>query len=88
LRLIFTILRTLVLRLLQYNGNWHRIGFVRDGSHRKRYVDGNVVAEDEQNELAGSINGLYIGCGKSREAGSLFSGLIDDVRIYKRAVSP
>jgi hypothetical protein len=26
--------------------------------------------------------GLYIGAGKDLESGSLFSGLIDDVRIY------
>jgi len=57
-------------------------------SHRKLYVDGDVVAEDEQSGLAGSYNGLYIGCGKYRESGSLFSGLIDDVRIYNRVVSP
>jgi len=34
------------------------------------------------------VNGLYIGCGKVMEAVSFFSDLIDDVRIYKRAVIP
>ena len=66
---------------------WHRIGFVWDGSYRTLYVDGIVVAEDVQNGLVGSNNGLYIGCGKSRESGSFFSGLIDDVRIYNMALS-
>ena len=33
-------------------------------------------------------NGLYIGTGKAMEPGSFFSGLIDDVRIYNRAVRP
>jgi hypothetical protein len=68
--------------------NWHRIGFVWDGSYRKLYVDGIVVAEDEQYGLAGSNYGLYIGCGKSRESDTFFSGLIDDVRIYNRVVNP
>jgi hypothetical protein len=31
---------------------------------------------------------LYIGCGKGTESGTYFSGLIDDVRIYNRIVSP
>jgi hypothetical protein len=38
--------------------------------------------------LAGSTGGLYIGADKSLEGGSFWSGLIDDVRIYDRAVSP
>ena len=70
------------------DGTWHRIGFVWDGSQRRLYVDGVVVAEDIQNGLVGSNNGLYIGCGKAIEPGSFFSGLIDDIRIYNRAVSP
>ena len=70
------------------DGNWHRIGFVWDGSYRKLYVDGNLVVEDAQNGLASSYSGLYIGCGKGMEPGTFFSGLIDDIRIYNRALSP
>ena len=67
---------------------WHRIGFVWDGSRRKLYVDSVLVAEDTQSTLPNSNNGLYIGTGKGMESGSFFSGLIDDVRIYNRVVSP
>jgi len=70
------------------DGNWHRIGLVWYGSHRALYVDDVAVAEDEQTNLASSENGLYIGTGMAMEAGSFFSGLIDDVRIYNRAVRP
>jgi hypothetical protein len=70
------------------DGNWHRIGLVWDGSHRTLYVDDVAVAEDEQTNLEGSENGLYIGIGTAMEAGSFWSGLIDDVRIYNRAVTP
>jgi len=70
------------------DGNWHRIAFVWDGSHRRLYVDGIVVAEDEQDELGGSQNGLYIGTGKNIAVGTFFSGLIDDIRIYDRIVRP
>ena len=70
------------------DGEWHRIGIVWDGLHRTLCVDDAVVAEDEQDCLEGSGNGLYIGTGKAMEPGSYWSGLIDDVRIYNRAVIP
>jgi N-acetylneuraminic acid mutarotase len=70
------------------DGYWHRIGFVWDGSKRTLYVDGAAVAEDTQDGLGSSDSGLYIGCGKNMEAGTYWSGLIDDVRIYSRVVRP
>jgi hypothetical protein len=70
------------------DGQWHRIALVWDGTHRILYVDGVAVAEDAQPDLDGSQMGLYIGTGKNMEPGTYFSGTIDDVRIYNRAVSP
>ena len=70
------------------DGQWHRIGLVWDGSTRTLCVDGVAVAEDTPNGLVSSNGGLYIGCGKGMEPGTYFSGLIDDIRIYNRAVSP
>jgi lysophospholipase L1-like esterase len=70
------------------DGNWHRIGFVWDGFNRKLYVDSIIAAEDTQDSLHGSNNGLYIGTDKAMEAGTFWSGLIDDVRIYNRVVIP
>ena len=70
------------------DGNWHRIGLVWDGSSRTLYVDDVEVAKDTQTGLKGSNDGLHIGVGKNLEPGSFFSGLIDDVRIYNRAVTP
>ena len=70
------------------DGEWHRIGFVWDGSNRTLYVDGIAVAQDMQNGLNSSSNGLYIGTGNAMAPGTYFSGLIDDVRIYNRAVKP
>ena len=59
-----------------------------DGSYRTLYVDDITVAQDTQDGLGGSDNGLYIGCGYNMEPGTYFSGLIDDIRIYNRAVRP
>ena len=69
------------------DGQWHRIGLVWDSSHRTLYVDGIVVAEDTQHGLEGSQMGLYIGTNKAMEPGTYFSGLIDDVRIYNKALT-
>jgi hypothetical protein len=70
------------------DGEWHWVGFVRDGSSRILYVDDIEVARDTAETLESAETGLYIGAGSTLEAGSLFSGLIDDVRIYNRAVKP
>ena len=70
------------------DGNWHRIGLVRDGLQRILYVDGIAVAQDTQEGFVSLENGLYIGAGRSLETRSFFSGLIDDVRIYNRVVIP
>ncbi|MHC4074694.1 MAG: Kelch repeat-containing protein [Planctomycetota bacterium] len=69
------------------DGAWHRIGFVWDGVNRALYVDDILVAEDTQQGLGSSDGGLNIGCGID-PAGTFWSGLIDDVRIYNRAVRP
>jgi len=70
------------------DGQWHRIGFVWDGSNRRLYVDDVEVAKDAQDGLDSATGGFYIGRGKSMEPETYFSGLIDDVRIYDRAVMP
>jgi len=70
------------------DGNWHRIGLVWDGSQRTLYVDDVVVAEDTLANLEVSQSGLLIGTGKAMKAGTFWSGLIDDVRIYSRAINP
>jgi hypothetical protein len=70
------------------DGNWHRIGFVWDGSQRNLYVDGIHIGMDSQSGLDGSTGGMVIGVGQGNQAGSFWSGLIDDVRIYDRVVEP
>jgi len=72
------------------DGLWHHIGVVYDfdGLHRCLYLDGVEVAKDIiPIAPVGSDGGLYIGAGKNLKPGSLFMGLIDDVRIYDVALS-
>jgi len=70
------------------DGTWHRVGFTWDGSTRSLYVDDGLVAEDAQGELASCSGGLNIGTGHNAAPGTYWTGLIDDVRIYHRAVNP
>ncbi len=70
------------------DGKWHRVGLVWDGKRRALYVDGACVAEDVQENLKILYANLTIGAGKDLTAGTFWSGLIDDVRIYNRVVKP
>jgi hypothetical protein len=70
------------------DGNWHRVGFVRDGSNRILYVDDIEVAYGTAETLESADAGLYIGAASTLAPGAVFCGLIDDIRIDNRAVSP
>ncbi|MCL5734255.1 MAG: LamG domain-containing protein [Actinobacteria bacterium] len=70
------------------DGNWHRVGFVWDGSQRILYVDDVEVARDSAAGLEPSTGGLYLGVAGKLTPGTFWSGLIDDIRIYSRAVQP
>jgi hypothetical protein len=54
------------------DSQWHHIGFVWDGTQRSLYVDGIKMAKDTT----------------TLGAGSFFSGMIDDVRVYNKALNP
>jgi len=72
------------------DGQWHHVGLVYDlnSLHRLLYVDGVLVAEDTT-VVSGmpSDGGLYIGASKDLDAGTFFSGMIDDVRIYNQTLT-
>jgi len=78
----------LISEITVTDNNWHRVGYTWDGSDRILYVDDVEVAHDTSGGLKGSDGGLYIGTGNGLEAGSFWSGLVDDVQIYDRAIQP
>jgi hypothetical protein len=53
------------------------------------YADGVEVAKDAavQKPLKSATGSLYFGTDKNLSTVSFFSGLIDDVRIYNKALS-
>ena len=70
--------------------HWHHVGLVYDFNTKKRhlYIDGAEVAVDTG--FVGGVQstaGLHIGAGQTLDAGTFFSGLIDDVRIYNKALT-
>ena len=73
------------------DGNWHHVAFIWDKPNFKIYVDGqevsNLVYYDNKSTNSESLNSsvtttLRIGGGMD-----LFSGSIDEVRIYNRALN-
>ena len=67
---------------------WHRVAVVWDGTNRALHMDGVEVAKDMQSSLAAASGNLQIGCGKTVAPTTFWTGLIDDVRVYSRAVAP
>ena len=81
--------QTLTSSAVLTDDDWHRVGLAWDGSERRIYVDGVVVASEYRSAgLQDSLNGLNIGCGKDLELDTFWSGLIDDVRIFSEAIEP
>ncbi|MHC4437523.1 MAG: LamG domain-containing protein [Planctomycetota bacterium] len=79
----------MVADIVVTDGQWHHVGIViTEHKVRNLYVDGVRAAFDTQPVvLPASDGGLHMGSGKNLNAGTLFSGLIDDVRIYNVALS-
>jgi len=67
------------------NGNWHHAGFVRSSGNVYIYVDGRP--EGSMTALMDVENGADFNIGGRTEAGNYFSGDIDEVQIYNRALT-
>ncbi len=69
------------------DGQWHHVGWVYDGTMNYLYVDGEVDATEENSgQITVSSYPLYIG-DNSSATGRFWTGLIDDVLIFNRALS-
>ena len=67
-------------------GQWQYLSATYDGSTARYYIDGTQVASRSVSCSVGSSNVWRIGAYGS-PAGGFFDGLIDNVRIYNRALS-
>ncbi|MBL7189540.1 MAG: PD40 domain-containing protein [Phycisphaerae bacterium] len=71
------------------DGQWHHVGLVWDASDMTRtlYVDGIEVAQGTVTKCPNGSSRLQIGTWDNTPMTGLWSGLIDDVRVYKGALS-
>jgi len=69
-------------------GHWYWVGLTWDGANRVLYVDGVEVTSKMESNLKGAESGLLIGVGNALDADSFFAGIIQDVRVYNRALGP
>jgi hypothetical protein len=71
------------------DGNWHLTTVTWDGTTIRAYVDG--VADGTPKSFSGTLNsaanGISIGLHSWMTGGTDFVGVMDDVRIYSRALS-
>jgi len=69
------------------DGQWHHIGAVYNGAQKCLYVDGNLdVSSDSTGSISTNTYNVYIG-DNAEATGRYWCGLIDDLRIYSRALS-
>ncbi|MCP4262265.1 MAG: LamG domain-containing protein [Planctomycetes bacterium] len=68
-------------------GDWFHIAAVYNGTQKLLYIDGNLDASsDSTGSITASSVPVFIG-ENSGATGRFWDGLIDDVRIYRRALS-
>ena len=68
-------------------GAWAHIAMTYDGTRQRLYINGvEVLNRAQTGSVAVSAGALRIG-GNASWAGEFFRGLIDEVRVYNRALS-
>jgi fibronectin type 3 domain-containing protein len=68
-------------------GTWQYLSATFDGTTARFYIDGTEVANRQVTVSPGSSNSWRIGAYGSTPSG-FFDGVIDEVRIYNRALAP
>jgi hypothetical protein len=69
-------------------GTWSFVGFVRSGNNISLYVNGQVYLGTNSNEGTVNLNPFLIGVtANNTTLQQQFNGLIDEVRVYNRALS-
>jgi hypothetical protein len=74
-----------------FNGVWHHLAGIYDGSALKLYIDGELMATTAHSGLINRDTNYYVNLGQNSQGDSnnrwWYSGTMDDVRIYRRALS-
>ncbi len=67
------------------NNNWHHVVFTRDGNNIYLYINGELDSSRLRVNL--NLTDLSLQIGNHRNLSRHFNGLLDDIRIYNRAIS-
>jgi hypothetical protein len=69
-------------------GQWQHIAYTWDGTTERVYIDGTQQASSPTpGALSYDTRDLYIGCDYSGGTSRPFSGILDELQIYNRALS-
>lgn len=70
------------------DNTWHHVAAVYDGANVTLYVDGSSDGSvAKTGNLTTSSRNVRIGARHTTSMGEYFTGIIDDVRIYNKALS-
>jgi len=67
------------------NNNWYNVVVISDGNSGKIYLNGNFVGYSNSINVLGVLDLVF---GKRSDNFAYFTGIIDDVTIYNRVLSP
>ena len=86
--LLFGVSNGVLVATAPSTGSWHHLLCTYDGSSMKLYIDGQIAGQQAaKGVLAITSDNLAIGSNPSGNVSSMFSGALDDVRVYGRALS-
>ena len=66
---------------------WHHIATVYDGTTAKIYFDGTLVSSLAKSWATSGTNANYFRIGQSTNGTNTFNGVVDDLKIYNRALT-
>ncbi len=70
------------------DGNWHHLAFVQQDNGGKMYLNGSLDQTDNSNGKVNLLSTIktYLGY-DNRNSGAYYTGKVDDLKIYNRALS-
>ncbi|MCO6435859.1 MAG: LEPR-XLL domain-containing protein [Phycisphaerae bacterium] len=72
----------------EVQGDWHHVSIVREGDTMSSFLDGELVKSETFGVDPGSGNGHFlVGAERTGSSDYLYSGQIDDLRVYDHAVT-
>ena len=69
-------------------GSWYHVAFTKNGSTTKLYIDGQDVTGTVTNYTMATVASALTLGSNGTAANKWFNGMMDDVRIYNRALGP